>query len=311
MRREPVEVLGAVAHPGGLLVRHPEVSIGVVRAAARSSGLTLDLIARTPRDPNGAPRPDLTGPGEWAWHRVGWLDSGGQVHWQHMISGEFGGMGGGDTVEHRGLCVLPPLFGEVSLVFEWSEIGFPETVVPLVLPTREEVERTERSIWSAPRAGVPVEEEFERDHSDRRLDRPALEQGVAVAAPMVLHRSDDAAVVLNRLTDHGSQLSLEVLSVARGAVTRVIAPALHGLREIGPSMGGADIDVVRGRTAHRVWSFAGSGSSGVDAFTARTEHVLERPDSGVLDLLVSWPLVGLDEVRVELPLTPEGVRART
>ncbi|MEO6082639.1 MAG: hypothetical protein ABIQ18_05990 [Umezawaea sp.] len=302
MKREPVEVLGAVAHPGGLLVRHPEVSIGVVRAAARSSGLTLDLIARTPRDPNGAPQHSLTDPGDWGRQRIGWVDSGGQVRRQHMINGSSGGLHGGDTVEHRGLYVLPPLFGEVSFVFEWSEIGFPETVVPLVLPTREEVERTERSIWSAPRVGVPVEEEFERDLSDRRRDRPALEQGVVVAAPMVLHGSDDAAVALTRLTDHGSQLSLAVLSVARGAVTRGIAPALHGLREIGPSTGGADIAVVQGRRAHRVWSFEGSRSSGVDAFTASTEHALARPSSGVLDLLVSWPLAGLDEVRVELTL---------
>jgi hypothetical protein len=46
----------------------------------------------------------------------------------------------------------------------------------------------------------------------------------------------------------------------------------------------------------------GGCSSTAGSSTGQTEYLLPRPADGVLDLLVTWPLAGLAEVRVRVPL---------
>jgi len=46
---DATEMLGAPAHPGGLLVERPELTVGVVRAACSPTALELELIARPRR----------------------------------------------------------------------------------------------------------------------------------------------------------------------------------------------------------------------------------------------------------------------
>ncbi|TMM35952.1 MAG: hypothetical protein E6F99_17355 [Actinobacteria bacterium] len=43
-----------LAHRGGLVVRRPELTVGVVRAVSRPTGLELDLLARRPPDRRSA-----------------------------------------------------------------------------------------------------------------------------------------------------------------------------------------------------------------------------------------------------------------
>ncbi|MEO6082638.1 MAG: hypothetical protein ABIQ18_05985 [Umezawaea sp.] len=296
---EPIEVLGAVAHPGGMLVRRPELTVGVVRAVSRPSGLTLELLARSPRESNArTPRAELSDT-----LRAGWLKPDGGVRWEYATSGEYYTSHTG-TVVDRLVYVLPPLFGEVSLVLAWPEIGFPETVVPLSTPSRDEVEATAVSVWESPRVGVPVEEEFERHRLDPETVDVALEHGVAVAAPRVVHGSDDAVVVLTRVVDHGSLLSLELLSIARGVVA--FDASAHAHEPSGPdyipSSGGAVVAVVRGRAAYELRLGSGGSGGGLGSFTATAEYTVDRPVGGVLDLLVSWLPAGLAEARVRVDL---------
>ncbi|HWO68655.1 MAG TPA: hypothetical protein VNO31_52360 [Umezawaea sp.] len=299
---EPIEILGVVAHPGGVLVRRPELTVGVVRAVARPSGLAVELLSRTPRKvairPAVAPRRLLPEYDEGMDLRVGWLEAGGRARWEYAVS-ERGRTSPTAPTERCGVYLLPPLFDEVSLVLAWPEIGFPETVFPLRLPARDQVEAAATSVWDAPREGVPVTEEFARHLADFGPIDLAIEEGVAVAAPRVLHGSDDAVVVLTRATAVGSSLSLEVLSIARG----VAAVAIGALPFPPPDESSqAVIAEVRGRDAHQLRSVAGTSAGAFDQHRAAGEYVLGLPDGGVLDLVVSWQLVGLGEVRVRVPL---------
>jgi hypothetical protein len=307
---EPIEVLGAVAHPGGMLVRRPELTVGVVRAVSRPSGLALELLARTPQEGAApAPRRLLPAYDEGMNLRVGSLDQGGRARWEYTASSS-GTTRPGVATTYRGVYVLPPLFGEMALVLAWPEIGFPETVIRLPLPERGEVEHAATSVWTSPRVGVPVTEEFDRRVADIDPGDVAWEEGSVVVPPTVLHGSDDAVIVLARLTDHGSLLSLELLSLARGMVALDAADsAASAYGPMGPppsdyfpSSGGAAIAVVRGRAAHRLRLSGGGSTGGLGSFTADAEYTVPRPDSGVLDLLVSWPVAGLAEVRVRVDL---------
>ncbi len=47
-------------------------------------------------------------------------------------------------------------------------------------------------------------------------------------------------------------------------------------------------------------SFAGGGLS----FLGEQDFTLTHPHDGVLDLVVAWPLAGLDDARVRIPLDP-------
>jgi hypothetical protein len=328
---DPSETLGAVAHPGGVLVRRPELTVGVVRAVSTLSALEIELLARRPLDrrsaterqqeiragrsdrPVASPRRLLPAFDEGTDLRVGWLDHNGRAHWEFATSCS---SSSGDHYEgtsgpaYRGVFRLPPMFDRVALVLAWPEIGFPEAVITMSLPGRATVERATMSIWQAPLDVRRVPEGLTH-HSARLVTVPATEPGTIVAPPRVLHRRDQAAVVLTRLTAVGSVLSMELLSIAKDSIdARVFrrerrAPSELDdpawIRRRGP---GASVAVLHGRDAFWVPPGDGSFSGGDSIFSGVQEFTLERLDDGVLDLMVTWPLAGLDDVRVRIPLDP-------
>lgn len=312
---DTTETLGAVAHPGGLLVRRPELTVGVVRAVSVLSALEIELLARRgaserQQDIRGghATRRLLPAHDEGLDLRVGWLDHDGRAHWEFATTCS---SSDGDHVlgTHRAVFRLPPTFDRISLVLAWPETGFPETVVTMPLPDRATVERATTSIWQAPLDVRPVPEGLTH-RADRGHAPPAVEAGTTVAPPRVLHRrGHHAAVVLTRLTATNAMLSMELLSIAKGDTADAVNAQAFlpppddpaQLRATGP---GAAVAVVHGSEA--LWIRPGDGSSsGRDQhFSCRQEFTTDRPHGDLLDLVVAWPLAGLDDVRVRLPLDP-------
>jgi hypothetical protein len=290
------------------VVERPELSVGVVRAVSRPTGLELELLARRPLDrrsayerqediragriaPPVAPRRLLPQFDEGIDLRVGWLDGDGRAHWEfgswRSSSGDhFEGTSGPSL---QTVLDFPPLFDHVSVVLAWPEIGFPETVVDLPLPDRETVERDTVSIWAAPldlsRAPGPLNHRT----GTVRYGELAVEAGRIVAGPQVLSRGDDAAVVLTRLTAVGAVLSMEILSVANDE------RMLSGM--------GASVAVIHDRDAVWVRSYAGSSQGGGGTFRSTAEFTVGRPDGDVLDLVVAWPAAGLPDACVAIPLS--------
>jgi hypothetical protein len=316
------ETLGVPAHRGGLVVERPELSVGIVGAVSRPTGLTLDLLARRPLDRRSAterqagirarrdavqpaPRRLLPPYDEGLDLRVGWLDGSGRAHWEFgsrsTSSGDHAGGTHGPSVRTR--LRFPPMYEHASLVLAWPEIGFPEAVVELALPDRATVERDTVSIWDAPPLPGHAPVGLRHSVGTGPFEDPAVEAGRAVAEPRVLSRGDGAVVVLNRLSAVGSLLSLELLSVATGARARAVVEA--AVPPAGTGGPGASVAVIRGDEA--VWSrmrSGGAGGAGGDraAFGSRTEFLLPAPAADVLHLLVGWPDAGLPDVRVAIPL---------
>ncbi len=310
---DATETLGVLAHRGGLLVQRPELTVGVVRAVSRLSGLEVELLARRPLDRRSAierqqdiraqrpsratvaPRRLLPAFDDGIDLRVGWLDHAGVAHWEFGTSGssssgdDFQGTSG---PSYRTVFTFPPAFDQLSLVLAWPEIGFPETVITTPLPDQATVERGTTSIWHAPVDAIPA--------------TGALNHHVASGR-------DHAAVALTRLTAVGSAMSMELLSIARGypadAITARAFPPAHlpssmiddptQIRANGP---GASIAVIRGRDAFWVRPREGSFSGGNGTFSGVQDFTLKRPRTGVLDLVVAWPLAGLHDVRVRISL---------
>lgn len=304
MEGDLIETLGVPAHPGGLVVRRPELSVGVLRMVSRPSGLELELLARRPpagrRRGGAAPRVLLPAYDEGVDLRLGVLDDAGRARWAYPVSGDHGG-----GSAHQLLFTLPPAFDRVSLVFAWPEIGFPETVVPLPLPDRATVERGLTSIWHAPVAAVPTTERFE--HRDAHFPgEVAIETGTAVAAPRVLHRGERAAVVLTRLAVvEPGLLSAGVACIAKGDAadaSSVRRPAFtqpaRRRTDAGPNLA-----VVRAGEAFWLGATHGSFSGGDGIFTGTRHFLLEAPGDDLLDLLVAWPGAELADARVRIPLS--------
>lgn len=295
------ETLGALAHPGGLVVDRPELTVGVVRAVSRRTGVELELLARRPLDgrdaatrqadiragrdiPARAPRHLLPPADEGVDLRVGWLDADDRAHW------EYGSIESGSGDVFRGPYLrtavhLPPRYDRVSVVLAWPEIGFPETVLDLALPDRATVDRADVSVWDAPVRTGPVPDGLEHLAAPFPSDEPAVETGRIAAGPRVLHRGPGAVVVLRRLTVVGDALSLEIGSIGR---------ASH-VDEVGPQ-----VAVVRDAAAFRLpplqATFTGTRTV--------AEYAVDGPvpPDGVLPLLVAWPTNGLAEACVHLPV---------
>ncbi|MFF5225500.1 hypothetical protein [Dactylosporangium sp. NPDC000521] len=314
------ETLGVLAHRGGLVVRRPELSVGIVGAVSRPTGLEVELLARQPLDRRGAterqagiragrdrvvpaPRRLLPAYDEGLDLRVGRLDQDGRAHWvfgsRTSSSGgdHFGGTHGPSL---RTTLRFPPLYDHASLVLAWPEIGFPESVVDLSLPPQDSVERGTVSIWDAPVDAGPVPASLRHRTHDGPRGEPPVEAGRIVAGPRVLSRGADAVVALTRLTAVDGALSAELLSVARGP--RAAAMSVVPGPDRPPELPGARVGVVHDGEA--VWAPHGSGSAGggPDAFRSRIEFVLPDPGGASLDLLCAWPDAGLPDVLVPLPL---------
>jgi hypothetical protein len=333
---DTTETLGAAAHSGGLLVRRPELTVGVVRMVSGLSALEIELLTRRPLDPRSATerqqdihhglssqpavasRRLLPAYDEGIDLRVGWLDHTGHTHWEFATSysssdgDHFRGTSGPTT---RAVIRLPPTFDQISLVLAWPEIGFPETVLTMPLPDRTTVKRATTSIWQAPLDVRPVPEGFTH-HADRGHDSPAIETGTNVAPPRVLHRRDHhAAVVLTRLTATNSMLSMELLSIAKDDTadtinTHAFPPprptpgALDDPAQIRATGPGASVAVIQEHQAFWIRPGDSSSSGGNQTFSCLQEFTLNRPHHDLLDLIVAWPLAGLHDVRVRIPLNP-------
>lgn len=313
-------------------MQRPELTVGIVRALSRLSGLEIELLARRPLDRRSATerqqdiREGLAGPPVAprrllpAWDegidlRVGWLDDDGRAHWEFATSYSSSGGDhflGSSGPSYRAAFRFPPAFGRMSLVLAWPEIGFPEAVVTLPLPDRDTVEQATTSIWQAPLDVRPLPEGLTH-RADLSYDTVDLETGTSVASPRVLHRDDHVAVVLTRLAATDSLLSMELHCVAKGdPADKINAMAFDPSRRAEPVVDdpaqaraagpGASVAVILGNEA--VWVRSGDrGSSGGDqAFSSVQEFTLKRPDHDVLDLVIAWPLAGLRDVRVRVPL---------
>src|SRR6266487_423928 len=197
-----VETLGALAHHGGLVVERPELSVGIVRAVSRPTGLELELLARRPLDrrsaserqadirggrvePSIAPRRLLPPFDEGIDLRVGWLDHYGRAHWEFGSGSSSGGdhFEGTNGPSLRTVLRFPPLFDHASVVLAWPEIGFPETVVELSLPDRATVERNTVSIWDAPLGVRRAPSSLNHRIGAFPLEELAIEAGRIVAMP--------------------------------------------------------------------------------------------------------------------------------
>ncbi|QFU91104.1 hypothetical protein [Amycolatopsis sp. YIM 10] len=327
---DTTETLGAVAHPGGLLVRRPELTVGIVRAVSRLSALDIELLARRPLDhrsaterqrdirdglsspPEVAPRQLLPAYDEGMDLRAGRLDHTGRAHWEFATSSSSGSSStSGPT--HRSVFRFPPAFDRLSLVLAWPEIGFPETVVTMPLPDRPTVERATTSIWQAPLDVHPVPEGVTHHAHSHHLP-PAIEAGTNAAPLRVLHRGDHrVAVVLTRLTATNSMLSMELFSIAKDdradTISAHVFPssrptpgALDDPAQIRATGPGASVAVINGHEAFWLRPGDSSASGGGQNFSSHQEFTLNRPHDDLLDLIVAWPLAGLPDVRVQLPL---------
>lgn len=146
---DATETLGVQAHPGGMLVDRPELTVGLVRATSSPTGLEVELIARRPPDrrtaaqrqddirngrdvPAVAARRLLPAYDEGMDLRFAHLDEHGRARWSYpkRMSSH---AGASDGQSLRVLYQLPPVFDTGSFVLAWPEIGFPETVVHLSL----------------------------------------------------------------------------------------------------------------------------------------------------------------------------------
>lgn len=304
--------LGVPAHRGGVLVRHPGVTISLLGAVSRTSGLDVDLLVRRAPDRRTAlerQRDVREGRGDTpvgdapvaGGLRVGWLD-GDRVRPAHPVawSSESGDREVGP--HHRARYRLPPVFDEVRLVIAWTAFDIPDTEVTLPLPGRDAVARGTTPVWDAPALATPTAGGFGAcGFGERPGAAPPLgvdEPGRVVVARRVLHRADHAVLVLDRLAVLGpGLLSLDLECLARGDVPREVTAAFPpGADDSGPR-----VAVLHGGVARTGHALRGSSSSGGDVLTCAREFVLER-HGDVVDLIVAWPAAGLGPALARIPL---------
>ncbi|MBO3743202.1 hypothetical protein [Actinoplanes flavus] len=318
-----VETLGVLAHRGGLIVDRPEMTIGVVRAISRPTGLELDLLARRPLDRRSAPerqadiragrftppapRQLLPDHDEGMDLRIAWLDSSGHAHWQ------FGGSRSSWSGDHyegaegpgiRAGLTLPPLFDRAPVVFAWPEIGFPETIVELPLPDRATVGHGTVPIWAAPFDVRRPPSPLRSRAGEFCHESPHVEAGRIIAGPRVLNRDRRVAVILNRLTAVGGILSLEILSVAHGEPARAASAEAFPGGGPPPRDPGAAVAVLHDREAVWLPAHESSAAGGDTDFRSTADFLLDRPGSDTLTLLIAWPTAGLLDACVDIPLHP-------
>lgn len=320
------ETLGVPAHPGGMLVERPELTVGLVRATSRPSGLEVELLARRPPDRRSAwerqadirygrdavaaaARHLLPEADEGMELRFARIDDHGRVHWSHpeRLSTGTGEPAGPTGPTRRALYRLPPMFGAGSFVLAWPEIGFPETVVHLALPDRATVDRDTIGIWETPAPPTrPPDTGLTHREDPPELSAVEVERGRTATAPRLLRRAGHAVVVLTRLTAVGPFLSMEILSLARGGPAGDLSA--HGFpptyRETPRRRHSAAMAVVHGAEARWLPPSEATASGSPDTFEDTSEYLLQRPDADTLDLIVAWPAAGLPEAQLTIPLTP-------
>lgn len=320
------ETLGVPAHPGGMLVERPELTVGLVRVTSSPAGLEVELIARRPPDRrtatqrqadirNGRDVPTIA-----AGHllpafdegmdlRFATLDEHGRARWWYptRLASYTGGSDGRFGQSLRAVYQLPPLFDTGSFVLAWPEIGFPETVVHLTLPDRATVERDTIRIWQTPPPPTSAAEAgLSHGEAPIMLSEVEVERGRSIAAPRLLRRAENVVVVLRRLTAAGPDLSMEIKSEVRGEMAASITAQAFPPRndESARRRSGAAIAVVHGTDARWLRPHEASASGGPDAFQDISEYILQRPYGDTLELIVGWTAAGLPEARLSIALIP-------
>jgi hypothetical protein len=325
---DAIETLGVPAHPGGILVERPELTVGLVRATSSPTGLEVELMARRPPDrrtalqrqadiragrdvPAVVARHLLPAYDEGRELRFARLDEHGRAHWSYpaQLFSDSGFSDGRAGPSLRVCYQLPPVFDAGSFVLAWPEIGFPEKVVHLALPDRATVERDTICLWQASTSAVSAPDAG-LSHRDAATGLPAVEaeRGRSVAAPRLMRRAGNAIVVLTRLTAVGPFLSMEIRSVARGEVAGKITESAFPPRE-GESARfrhSASVAVVNGADAMWLHPNEATASGGPDAYEETGEYTVERPDSDALDLIVGWAAAGMPEGQLTIPITDGG-----
>lgn len=323
---DPTQELGAVAHRGGVIVEHETLRVGIAQLVSRTSGLQISMVAQRPADRRGtaerqaairagdevvtSPRRLLPAADEGMELRLGWLDSGGRAQWAYPQSSmaDSGGPAGdapGPTL--RATFLLPPLFGSMTLLLAWPEIGFPETSIELALPDARTVERASVSIWDAelPDSRTPS---WKRQviAAPSPYSTTAEETCTALASPRVLLRSAGAALVLSWLSADDAVIRATVTGVVHGTLAERLwrvrmspPPGHHG--EPPPLLDPADplFGIVQGETLLTAVPVAGSASGGSAFYEAEASFVLPRPaDRQPFELGVGWPPAGLPAVQL-------------
>lgn len=323
------QVLGALAHRGGVIVEHETLRVGVVQMVSWTSGLQINVLARRPADRRStaerratiragvgvavASRRLLPSPDEGMDLRLGWLDALGVPHWTYPQSSQSdsGSADDGSGPTLRATYVLPPLFDSMTLLLAWPEIGSPETSLELDLPDAETVEQASVSIWDADLPTPPAPSWTRQVPAAINAGAPIAEEtGAAIATPQLLHRSKHAALVLTWLSDYENVVQATVTSVARGTS----ADHLHRAPFPTTSSQDADIRASFGRATPTlglvedhvhvlITAVPGDRTTtgGPGIYEAVTTFTLPRlPANESLRLAVGWPQAGLDTVEVLL-----------
>jgi len=324
---EFAQVLGAVAHRGGVIVDHETLRVGVVQMVSRTSGLQITVVARRPADRRstaerqaairagdvtpGASRLLLPSSDEGMELRLGWLDSDRHARWEYPHSSESssGSADGEEGPSLRATFVLPPLFEAMTLLLAWPEIGFPETSIELALPDAVTVERASVSIWDAGLPELRMPSWARQVTADLDTVPIAEESGTVIAQPRTLRRSADAALVLTRLSAYKNVLQATITGVARGTVADQLGCQYF------PPIGSSDDDLlaffgrakpVFGLVQDNILMTAapgdGTATGGPGIYETETRFAVPRPaDHQPLQLAVGWPQAGLDIVEIVLP----------
>lgn len=323
---ELTQILGAVAHRGGIIVERETLRVGIAQMVSRTSGLQISVVAQRPADRRStaerqaairagdavarAPRRLLPSPDEGMELRLGWLDSGGRAQWAYPQSsmGDSGGSAGeAPGPRLRATFELPPLFGSMTLLLAWPEIGFPETSIELALPDARTVELASVSIWDADLLAPRTPSWTRQVLAAPSLDGAVAEETcTAIASPRTLLRSKDAVLVLSWLSAGDTVLRATVTGVVNGP----IAERLWRAQASPPSDHQGERDSFLGRT-HPVFGIvqdgtllvadpvAGYASGGSRLYEAENSFLLPRPAGRQpLVFAVGWSQAGLSMAQI-------------
>lgn len=320
------QILGAVAHRGGIIVEHETLRVGIAQMVSRTSGLQITVVAQRPADRRStlerqaairagdavarAPRLLLPSAEEGMELRLGWLEFDGRAQWAYPQSsrGDSGGSAGeAPGPRLRATFELPPLFGSMTLLLAWPEIGFPETSIELALPDTITVERASVSSWDADLPDVqPPSWTREVSATFSLTPPPAEETYRAIVAPQTLLRSKDAVLVLSWLSADDVLLRATVTGVAHGPIAERLwqaqmSPPFDHQGEPHLFLDRTDpvFGIVQGDTLLTASPVTGTAFGGSARYEAENSFVLPRPAGRQpFVLAVAWPQAGLSAVQM-------------
>jgi len=324
------DMLGLMAHRGGLVAVDPTLTIGVVQIVARTSGLQVEVIARRPLGRGAEERREtiramvaaavpavrqlLPDHDEGTDLRLGWLDSSGCPHWEYPFhsSGDSGDAADGQFgPSTQSTYLLPPQYETSTLVFAWPGIGFPETTVTVPLPDQLSVGKATVSVWEAPPPASNAPTWVTSTAVSALPRRVCDEAGMILASPQVLLRDDDAALILTRLSTHQDVLraTLTGLLARRGTADAVRAQAFPDRPPSGKALDVASristpmLGLISGHTLFLGQISARETSAGPGMYETTSTWTLPNPGlAGAARLGVAWRVAGLDDTEITINL---------